>query len=362
MDDGQIEGPRRFETPTWSWFRRFRQIWGKPLTQKGRKMRWLMQQSTGSFPGSSFYSMCLVLVIGSFWTAQDAPAQYIKLDTPLQSNTESFYERFSVDFGFSLPSNPNAGGSRVVGLNPDGSFTQNGNVQFTQGGSGSAVPPFGGYDPSLDGTFGYGVLSNGGGYQLGLRAGQGNTRTSTVQNPTIVVPNGVPGSISDTIQRPFVTGIIPVVGGLPPGTFERMFAPGPPISPLDIALHNMQQDLASGRAMRDENGRIFYPGDEQDNRGTSQVSHVAPLDSSANYGDLSVAEIRRRRELAQDSDFNEHQDKIDEAIALAESSLEKGKTGAARIFLRRALRMATGAQKEELQQRIDSLNQLSNDR
>lgn len=307
-----------------------------------------------SLPKFVTSSALIAIFVG--WGAPSANGQYINLDTPFQSNTESFYERIGIDFGFAIPGSQNTQGSRVVGLNPNGTFTQNGAIQFTQGSSGSAVPQFGGYDPASDATFGYANLNNGGGYQLGFRLGQGNTRTSTGTTPTITVPNGVPGSVNDSILRPFVTGVVPVVGGFPNQYFNAVHSPGPPISPLDIALTRLQQDLDAGIAQRDENGRIYYPGQEDSlTLSGSSNSYVEPKESTANTSDLSVAEIRRRRESDQESLSIQNQEEIDELIRLADGALENRKPGAARIFLRRAMRMADGELKLELLQRIESI-------
>lgn len=290
---------------------------------------------------------------------ESATAQFTRIGTPFQTNTESFYERIGVDFGFALPAGGNPNGSRIVGLNPDGSFTNNGSIRFTQGSAASAVPPFGGYDPAADATFGYArVNPNGGGYSLGFRLGQGNSRTSTVAAPSIVVPNGVPGSFSDSQLRPFVTNVVPVVGGLPPGFFQAMYSPGPAISPLDVSLSRLKEEMAAGRIYRDDNGRFVMHGQSSPDQGVSETA-PDPHESTATQGDLSVAEIRRRRESAAEDQAQANQARIDEYVQSAERLAGQRKYGAAKYYYKRAARLATGNLKQELESKQEEMRLLA---
>lgn len=317
--------------------------------------------STTRTMGGSFRSACFHLTIAFATLAlfaclvPSSSAQYIKLDTPYNNATESYYENIGVDFGFRF-NGSNNNGRGIVGLNPDGSFTRDGSIRFTQNGAGSAVPPFGGYDPSSDATFGYGHYGGGGGYNLGLRLGQGNTRTMTNTTPSIVVPNGVGGSISDQIQRPFVTGITPVVG-----TFPRNFSMVPrtvSVSPLAIKMQQLQQELDAGRASRTANGGFVLHGDGSSEETTQRATSSAPAaESSATSGALSVAELKRRREASQATAEKTRSSKIDELMAKANQSIADGKSGVARIYVRQAIREAEGQERQELLELYRSLEQ-----
>ena len=47
---------------------------------------------------------------------------------------------------------------------------------------------------------------------LGVSAAQGSSLSMTSQSPSITLPNGGTGFFINSFQRPFVTGIVPVVG------------------------------------------------------------------------------------------------------------------------------------------------------
>jgi hypothetical protein len=124
----------------------------------------------------------VTLAVG--FAAREARAQYSAISSPLNTAGHSYFENIGVNWGFS------------------------GRNFFFNNGGGGALPPFGGHDPSADANFGFA----GRGFFFNLTAGQGSSTTMTSQTPTIVVPNGYPGFLFDGQQRPFVTGIVPVVG------------------------------------------------------------------------------------------------------------------------------------------------------
>jgi hypothetical protein len=126
------------------------------------------------------FSAAVVLASGF---AAEARAQYSAISSPLNTAGNSFAENIGVNWGFSGR-----------------------NFFFNNGGA--ALPPFGGHDPGADATFGFG----GRGFSFNLTAGQGSSTTMGSQTGTITVPNGVPGFLFDGRQRPFVTGLVPVVG------------------------------------------------------------------------------------------------------------------------------------------------------
>ena len=159
-----------------------------------------------------YSATAIVAMVACCLVAMPAVAQQIFVETPNTNVSDSFFENLGVDFGFSLGGgDPNGTGSRVVGLNPFGQPL--GQIVFSQGGAGSAIPPFGGFDPNSGAQTGFAVLNgNGGGFGLGLNFSQGNTRTLTSTTPGVTVQNGFGGSIFNGTVSPFVTGVVPVVG------------------------------------------------------------------------------------------------------------------------------------------------------
>ncbi len=140
---------------------------------------------------------------------------------------DDFFERIGVDFDFNIPTNtsalpapnpvgppPSFGGvnpSRTVGVDSTGAVTPLRDIQFRQGGFGSAVPAFGGFDPTTAATFGFAILSDIEAYFV-IQAAQGDTRSNVLQAPKVTLFNGQTATVQDTTQEPFVTSVIPVVG------------------------------------------------------------------------------------------------------------------------------------------------------
>ncbi len=252
------------------------------------------------------------------WSAV-ATSQDIQISTPLGGVGDSFYERFAVNWGF------NFGGpsSQMFG-------------SFNQGSSGSAIPPFGRYDPNADATFGFGSLNdNGSGFSLGIRMGKGSSRTMTSNSPSVVVPNGGFGSIFDGRVRPFVTGLIPVVGE--PGDIVEPYYPP------------MQPPPATAKSWADA-----FDGDRESQPARTEgasSSNFRNVNSSALHGDLSVAEIRQQRAAALDS----QQQEIEKWIADAEAFELEGKYSRARSLYRKAVKKSDGRQRYDLQLKLESL-------
>lgn len=139
---------------------------------------------------------CLsVLIVFAFVTS--GSAQQVWVTTPLVNVSDSFFENFGINWGFNFGRPGPRGGA------------------FFNMGNRSTPPPFGGYDPSADATFGF----RAGPFSFNLRAGQGSQRSIVTQAPSIMLPNGGSGFIASGTVRPFVTGIEPVVNGIMSGRF-----------------------------------------------------------------------------------------------------------------------------------------------
>ncbi|HRF02524.1 MAG TPA: hypothetical protein PLI18_18570, partial [Pirellulaceae bacterium] len=136
---------------------------------------------------------------------------------------DDFFERIGVDFDFAVKDKTGLDPGTLTTPPDRGSFglqaptgrqflpTSDLDFTFDQNSFGSAVPQFGGFDANTAANFGFAILSDIEVFML-LQAAQGDTRTNILQAPKVTLFNGQTAFVNDTSQRPFVTGIIPVVG------------------------------------------------------------------------------------------------------------------------------------------------------
>jgi general secretion pathway protein D len=144
---------------------------------------------------------------------------------------DSFFERIGIDFNMRVkdhgvdtanatnnPFQPFVGGtlSNTVGVQRQTSgtfptFTSDLSIPFNQNSfTATAIPPFGG--ASTGGlNFGFAILSDIEAFFL-IEAAQGDRRTNVLNAPKITLFNGQQAFVADATQRPFVVGVIPVVG------------------------------------------------------------------------------------------------------------------------------------------------------
>jgi len=299
---------------------------------------------------SGFHPLLVVVALACLTNA--VSAQYSQVTAPFHTVNDSFFERIGVGFGFDLRGgNPGAHGgpSGVIGLNPLGQPTANGNIPFRQGGFGSALPPFGGHDAGSDANLGFAMSGDNGGMFFNFAAGQGSDRSFVTQAPTIVIPNGGQGTIIDTTQRPFVTGFIPVVGGLRPPYYPApgallSGAPHPALAQIqrltaDQQARHVAQLVAEGKANRATQERAAGAAGQPDAR------------STATRGDFSVADIRAARATEAQQEDRELAGWIERARG-AEAA---GKTSVAKIYYKMAARRAEGDQRQELLKKVKQL-------
>ncbi len=281
---------------------------------------------------------CVLAMLGcsvDHWL-QPAAAQNVHLSTPMVGVSDSFYEWYGIDWGY-----------RWSG--PRGNFF------FQRGGSLGTAPPFGGFDPNQAARLGF----SSGGFNFNFTAAQGSNRTITASTPSVTVANGAVGSIRDVQMRPFVTGLIPVVGSrsggrVPPPTL---------ISPLKARLARLQNEPPPQSPRPAPEQAVPRPpqptpdaGELRLGTGTSApelklTGSGAAISSSAERGDISIAEIRRRQAADRVEAAAALQTIIDEARA-AESV---GRFGAARARYRQAAARASGDLKRELLERLEAI-------
>ena len=235
-----------------------------------------------------------------------ASAQYSFQQTPFNTASHSFYENIGTAWG-------------VQGR---GWF-----FNFGGPGVGAGNPsPFGGFDPNAQATFGAGFRGNGFSGHFGLTAGQGSDSTLTTTTPGVTIANGGMGFISDAQQRPFVLGVIPVVGE--------------PVSPLRWRLERMaEQENSSGGA----NGEKSAAAPKSGSSGGSS--------SSADRGDLSLAAIKAQQAAEDEAKAAE----VAELLAKARELEDAGKPTSAKIYYKRAALRAKGTQQKDIAAKIREL-------
>jgi hypothetical protein len=216
-----------------------------------------------------------LLVAATFFVpVREARSQQVNVGTPFSNVSDTFFERSAV--GFSARGN--------------GWF-------FNNIGSGAAIPPFGGFDPNVGGSLGFGFGGGDFSGQLGFNFGSGSTRSFSSQTPSVTFGNGGFGMIQETRWTPFITEIIPIVG-------DRA-----PVSPLANAIARMQAQGGIGQIP-------MRPTQPAANSGSSTPRTVK---SSAEHGALSVAEIKRQQAEEEEATSGPIKALLDEAKQYASS-------------------------------------------
>jgi hypothetical protein len=260
---------------------------------------------------------------------------------------DSFYERNGVGFGFNI-----RGGEGVVGLDPTGQRTSNGDIQFRQGSANSALPPFGGFDPSAQNTVGFGTSGSGGDLLFNFFGSQGSNRSMTTTSPVVTITNGTQGTVSDTSQVPIVTGTIPVVGGMNVPAFVGYQQPVAPV--FRSPVQDRADRLRYGELQRLSQGTRDADPEAKPNvlvGGGGAGASGGP--SSADRGAVSVAEIRRQQASGASSEDVE----LASWLERARGAEAAGKPSVAKIYYRMAAKRATGAQQAEINQKLRKLGQ-----
>ena len=130
---------------------------------------------------------------------------------------DDFFERIGIDFDFDMDDNvtqlrrDDQGPSMSIGLDDSGVPTADFDFPFNQGSLQVATPPFAGTQIASGATFGMAILSDIEAFFI-VRAATGNERSNVLTAPKVTLFNGQAASVADTSQRPFVIGLIPVVG------------------------------------------------------------------------------------------------------------------------------------------------------
>jgi hypothetical protein len=253
----------------------------------------------------------LAMVVGAVGVAAMAAfgpaaalAQQANIATPSVASGDSFFENYGLNFGYSK-------------------MGRNGGFFFNNGGGG-VVPPFGGFDPSAGANFGLGGNIGGGRFFMNGTASQGSNRSMVSQTPSVTLMNGQIGTITDTVQFPFVTSILPVVGD--------------PVSPLAEKLERLQNGEAPARQ---STAAAAAPATfSKEARPQVSTAAVAPTSS--------VAAIRRRQQLEDAAHAEAAAAEISELVARGEAAERAEKPRVARSYFVAAAKLAFGEHKKEL--------------
>lgn len=261
--------------------------------------------------------LCLA-VSGALYSQQRACAQYSSIATPLHNVGASYYESLGIGFSGNI-----------------------GNNVFFNNGGGPVRPPFGG-GVGGGAQFGFGLRGNGGGFNFGLSADSGYDAGMTSVTPSITLPNGGTGAIFDVQQRPFVTGLVPMVGHFAPGIGYTM-APPRVTSPLAERLSRIE---AAG-------GPAPPPSVSPSTRPSAGIFPNTRQASTAERGEQSLTEIR----AAQTDKAASHTAEVEALLEAARLREAAGEIGQALIDYGRAASRLEGAEREAVRAKMRLLRE-----
>lgn len=255
--------------------------------------------------------------------ARGAVAQQVNVGTPYGNGGHSFYENIGLGWGMS---------------GNGWSFNFPGPV----------APPFGGGGTGGGASFGGGF--GGGGFRL--TAEQGASRSFSSQSPSVTVMNGGMGYFSDTQIRPFVTGLVPVVGNMPTAP-PLLPMVGNEVNPVHERLGRLAAEgpAAAAKARAADVEEVDAAADKPLVLGGGGGGGFAASESSAARGDLSIAEIKARQAAAASQTDSE----VAALMLKAETALADGKSGVAKVYYQMAARRATGDQQREVAKKLQEL-------
>lgn len=286
----------------------------------------------------------LVAAAGGFGLSAFAAPPQAGIGVGSHNVGDGFFENNGVNFGFNIPAAmPANGRSAVVGLTPQGALNPAG-IIFQQGGAGAAQNPVGGFVPNQANTLGFTLNSSLGSFNFGITASQGSTRSLGSQSGSVTLMNGGTGFVSDASLRPFVTSVIPVVGGFAGGAQPQFSFPGPAPAVAPFGTSALGERLF--RASETPGPRDRSAGS---NPGTQEVLAAAPQDefardltvarqSTAGQPATGVAELRAQQAAADEAANAE----LQAILARAEEAKALDKPNVARIYYQQLARRATG--------------------
>ena len=260
-----------------------------------------------------------VLATALLWISfgESGFAQQTMITLPSHQLNDGFFERIGVGWHFE-------------------STRPNSRMFFNYPGLNSAVPFFGGWNPANDARFGFGGRHGNTRFGFNMALQQGSSRSMIGSAPSVMVPNGGSGSITNMTLRPFVTGWIPVVGQQvrPP---LRLPAGYQPRSRRSVVSESSPRSTAKEPALRLSSPPV------KTNSSITTATRSAP----------SIDEIRRLQLLEDQARLQ----KVEELMERARGAEQAGKLGVARIYYQQAANRSTGELKKLLLERAQELKQ-----
>ncbi len=229
-------------------------------------------------------------------------AQQVVVATPNNTVGSSFYEHIGVQWGV------------------------RGKGWFFNFGGPPPAPQFGGFDPNAGANFGFGGRNG----FINFTAGQGASTTFGSQTPMVTMQNGGFAVFNDQISRPFVTGLIPIVGESP--AFPSVLAE---------RLHRLQAE-GSGQT----------PSDDAP---AAAGSPAVAGPSSAERGTASVADIKARKTAEKSAQVSAAAAEVEVLLEKARGAAAEGKPAVAKIYLQMAARRAEGERRAEILRQLEAL-------
>ncbi len=256
-----------------------------------------------------FLAMAVAMLAGREVTAQQTTVR-----TPIQSVGSSFFESTNVGFSLNMPG------------------------VFARFGGTPAVPQFGGFTPNAGLNGGFAIGGGGGlGANFNFNFAQGGSRSIVSSTPMITGINGYPNSLTIGTQRPFVTGLVPVLGS---GALSPLRPPFEDLGPANTVAGRLQRGEFQMR-----NGRVIAPGvatpsvelDAQPENTSPAASRIDPLPPTRAERQQQQAAAEATQQLAARRYF----DRGTQALA-------DDKPKVARLYFRMAARRATGDLSDEI--------------
>ena len=204
-------------------------------------------------------------------------------------------------------------------------------------------------DTGTGARLGFSILRDGAALNFSFTAVQGSSRSMVGAAPSVVVSNGGFGTFQHVIQRPFVVGFIPVVGGWSNGIVVPpripSFSLGSAISPLQDRV----QRLANGEVAPAITAR--QKASETDETVSGIESRSTARRSTAEQPDISVAQIQRQR----DAKDGAREATIAGHVAEARQAEAAGDLSRAVKLFDKARREARGTQRRAYEDKIRAL-------
>jgi hypothetical protein len=178
------------------------------------------------------------------------------------------------------------------------------------------------------------------GFSFGLAASQGSTRSIVSEAPSLTVLNGGSAWMGQGLLRPFVTGIVPVVGALRTSPLIEKMGRLAELSRRRPSGAVSSGEMAAHKPLHRRQQPVRTPS--------------AAKGSTAQRGDVSVAEIRARQAAEAETARRE----VQSLVARGERLERLGKANVARIYYQQAASRATGTLQRRLQEKAESMRSL----